>query len=210
MAKPGMVEYGSMTTTFDLKEHDPEYFRASEVVEEVKLGPAYYLHYEGAGAPGGVSFQTGIQAVFAVANAIKEDAKHQGQDFLMPPLEAQFWRHDEDGQPLARDEWTWNLLIRMPPGTNNAASDRAKDSVSKQRGDVPVRKIRLEKVHVGRAVQVLHVGDEETVADSVERLTAYIHERGLQAGGPYHEVYLSDPARTPGAERKTIVRIPVV
>ncbi len=198
-----------MATTFDLKEHDPDYFRASGQIEQIKLGPAHYLSFEGSGAPGEASFQTGIQAVFAVANEIKEEAKRQQQDFRVPPLEAQFWTHDADGNAIPREAWAWRLLLRMPPGTTNASFGRAKDAVTKARGDVPARKVRFEKVHIGRAVQVLHVGAYESVGEEVDRLTSYMQEHSLEAGAPYHEVYLSDPARTPGAELRTIIRIPV-
>ena len=60
-----------------------------------------------------------------------------------------------------------------------------------------------------RAAQVLHVGPYADEAPTIERLHAFIAERGLARAGRHREVYLSDPRTGDPAKLKTIIRQPV-
>ncbi|WP_054977331.1 GyrI-like domain-containing protein [Paenibacillus sp. A3] len=61
----------------------------------------------------------------------------------------------------------------------------------------------------GLCVQMLHVGPYETEPETVERMHAYMEARGLVQNGLHHEIYLTDPRKTPPSGWKTILRFPV-
>lgn len=63
--------------------------------------------------------------------------------------------------------------------------------------------------HGGRAARIVHVGPYESLADSWNRLEAYIAARGLKSAGDPWEAFLSDPADTPEDELVTNIYWPV-
>jgi hypothetical protein len=72
-----------------------------------------------------------------------------------------------------------------------------------------VAQVRLESMEEGLCVQMLHVGpfaDEPATLAEMER---FADKNGLEFTGPHHELYLSDPRRTPPQRLKTILRMPV-
>jgi hypothetical protein len=69
--------------------------------------------------------------------------------------------------------------------------------------------IRLETLTEGRAAQVLHFGPYNEERPTIEKLHAFIAERGLAPRPMHHEIYLSDPNRTPQERLKTVIRQPV-
>ena len=56
---------------------------------------------------------------------------------------------------------------------------------------------------------LLHVGPYAEERPTIEKLDAFIAERGLVARSRHHEIYLSDPDRTAPERLRTIIRQPV-
>ncbi len=70
--------------------------------------------------------------------------------------------------------------------------------------------LRLEWFEEGLGVQTLHVGaydDEGPLLEAMHH--QFIPAQALRMTGRHHEIYLSDPRRTPAAKLKTILRQPV-
>lgn len=65
---------------------------------------------------------------------------------------------------------------------------------------------RLETMHEGTYVQVLHVGPYDKVGTDVQRLHEQVQALDGRLHGKHHEIYLSDPRRTAPEKLKTIVR----
>lgn len=61
----------------------------------------------------------------------------------------------------------------------------------------------------GRAARIVHAGPHETLADSWNRLEAFIALRGLEPAGDPWEVYVTDPADVPAPELVTHIFWPV-
>jgi len=59
------------------------------------------------------------------------------------------------------------------------------------------------------AVQTLHVGPFAEEDRAVALLAAYADDHGYQLAGRHHEIYLTDPRRTPPERLHTIVRHPL-
>jgi hypothetical protein len=69
--------------------------------------------------------------------------------------------------------------------------------------------LRLEPYHEGLAVQILYFGPFADEGPTIQRIHAFARDNGYQLRGKHHEIYLSDPRRTPPARFKTVIRQPV-
>ena len=61
----------------------------------------------------------------------------------------------------------------------------------------------------GLAVQLLHIGAYTEEHENIMRMHQYAIQRGHALTGKHHEIYLSDPRRTPTEKLKTILRQPI-
>src|SRR5262245_29932136 len=119
----------------------------------VTVGPASYLAITGAGEPGGDEFTTAVGALYAVAFTIKMAKKFAGKDYAVCKLEA-LWPREILG--LARNEWTWKLLIRVPPFITERDRRAALEALRERGKDTNAERVQLERIEEGRCVQVLH------------------------------------------------------
>lgn len=192
--------------TIDLKRMHKELYRAKETPQELTVPTGTFLAVDGIGEPGGKAYQTAIEALYGVAYTIKFALKRAGVlDFKIPNLEC-LWLSEPNDTPIA--EWQWRLLVRVPDQIMEEQIADARGRIEVKKGiDTPIVR-RIESAG-RRAIQVLHVGPYDTVADSYEKLWTYAQEQGLDVEGTGIEVYLSDPRRTAAEKLKTIVRMPV-
>jgi hypothetical protein len=97
----------------------------------------------------------------------------------------------------------------MMPGIVRATHVRKAAGKIREEKHLPVERLRLEKFREGRAVQALHIGPYSEEAKTLTLMAAYMKEHGLAFGGHHHEIYFSDPRRTPPERFRTILRHPV-
>lgn len=65
-------------------------------------------------------------------------------------------------------------------------------------------------LHLDISLQIMHLGSYDDEAPVLARLHRDVMpERGLTWNGRHHEIYLSDPRRTPAEKLKTVLRQPV-
>ena len=95
----------------------------------------------------------------------------------------------------------------QPDAVTAADVDRATAAAAAKHG--PLAPLRLERLHEGEVMQVLHVGPYATEPATIATLHRAIAAAGLEAVGAHHEIYLSDPRRTAPAKLRTILRQPV-
>ena len=140
-----------------------------------------------------------------------------GRDFVVAPLEGLWWAEDA-GAFVARDKgaWSWTMLIAQPDWIDEDAVAGAVAEVQAKRakaGDPPnpaLDVLRLEHLHEGRSVQILHVGSYDDEAPTLARLhDEWMPQHGLTFNGPHHEVYLTDARRTAPEKLRTVLRQPV-
>ena len=107
----------------DLSKKYRSYYQAKTTVEELVIEEAGYLAIEGKGDPSAAEFSRNIEALYGIAYAIKFLCKDQGNDFVVPKLEGNWW-YDENkyarlspehaALEVPRSEWQYQLMIRMP------------------------------------------------------------------------------------------------
>jgi hypothetical protein len=193
------------STKVDLYKQRPNFFRASRTPELVDLPEANYLVVDGQGEAGGSVFQDRIGALFSVAYTLKFAAKLEGRDFKVPTIECSWWIL-ADGDELPPEQWRWQLLLMVPDFVDEAAVEGARTEVSRKKRKLDPTEVRLERIEQGKCVQILHIGPYAEEDTTIEEMLSYVRSNGLEADGPHHEVYLSDPKRTKPESLKTIIR----
>lgn len=169
--------------------------------------PGQYFQVTGTGKPGGPTFATAIEALYAVAYTTKmRHKKETGVDYTVAKLEA-VWPHI----PTSRDSdnWQWRLMIRVPDFIDEAARKTTIDALIAKKKPESVRTVALVKFHEGQCVQMLHVGPYEDEPETCDIMAIYAAENGYKISGDHHEIYLSDPRRIEPARLKTILRRPL-
>ena len=205
---------------YDVKrEHRDLYAPSAKEFEIVDVPPMRYLAVDGQGDPNTATrYRDAVEALFGVAYAVKSASKRMlGRDFVVAPLEGLWWAEDQ-GAFVARDKgaWSWTLLIAQPDWIDEhavaAAVDavRAKGTKAGGRENPALDELRLEHLHEGPSVQILHVGSYDDEAPTLARLhDEWMPQQGLTFNGLHHEVYLSDARRTAPEKLRTVLRQPV-
>ena len=197
--------------TIDLKKTlKPLYSASAQEATLVAAPPLKYLMLNGFGDPNtNPEFQAGIEALYTASYTLKFMLKHaQGLDYVVPPLEGLWWMLLADFDPDRRDDWRWTLMLPQPEPVNRELLAMAVAAAKKKKNLPALEKLRLEIYDEGRAAQILHVGPYGEEAAAIDRLHAFIKEKGYHSCGKHHEIYLSDPRRTAPEKLKTILRQP--
>ena len=172
---------------------------------------ALYLMADGHGDPNRApEYKAAVESLYATAYTIKFLSKADGRDFVVAPLEG-LWSARDPESFIARrkDEWDWTMMIMMPDFVDEASFQRAKRRAAEKRGAIS-ESLRLETLEEGLCLQALHIGSY----DEEGPLLAKLHDEimpaeGYDFAGRHHEVYLSDPRKTPPEKLKTLLRQPV-
>jgi hypothetical protein len=193
--------------TIDYSKTMRQLYTATAKIQQIEAETATFLAVDGQGEPGGEVFQSGIQALYAVAYTLKFMLKQEKVvDFKVGKLEC---LHLSDPHTVPKEEWQWRLLLRVPETLASQHLAQAKRLLKERKGpDVArVKRIRWKE---GLALQTLHVGPFDQVGATYARLVAYASEHGVRIQCIGHEIYLNDPRRVAAARLKTIVRVPVM
>ena len=113
------------------------------------------------------------------------------------------------GKPAAD---CWISVIRVPDFVTRADFDWAvAEATRKKKQDFS--SVEFLTVDEGLCVQMMHVGAYDDEPASVARMDAFLAQNSyvndFSAARMHHEIYLSDPRKTPPEKRKTVLRHPV-
>lgn len=193
----------------DLTKAHPEYYKANKKISVVDLKTLKYLSIKGVSAPEAELFMKSIEAIYKVAYTLKKKYKSLGSDFTVAKMEGQWWvESDLPFNETPREEWYWNVLIRLPEFISKADVDEAVQLLV-PKGIPLVNEVDFYLMEEGKSVQTLHVGSYDAEEETIDKLLSYIDENGMKMNGYHHEIYITDPRRTPVERLKTIIRYPV-
>jgi hypothetical protein len=125
------------------------------------------------------------------------------------PLEGLWWADEWSvftGGDKAR--WQWTMMILQPEFVPEKLITEITAQIRAKKNLPALPKLRLEKFSEGRCAQTLHVGPFSEEGPTIEKLHAFIRERGTLRG-KHHEIYLSDIRRAAPSKWKTILRQPM-
>ncbi|GAA1465210.1 GyrI-like domain-containing protein [Microbacterium thalassium] len=199
-------------TKVDLKKDIAAYTAPRGRFEIVEVPPLRYLMIDGHGAPAGPEYADAITTIYSVAYPLKFLSKKElDRDYVVPPLEAQWWADDMDSFTVNRDksQWSWTCLNLVPDWVPAELVDRA-IATAAEKGAPSIDAVRLEELREGTCVQTLHLGSFDDEGPVLARMhDEFIPAQGLRMTGRHHEIYFSDFRRTEPAKLRTVLRQPV-
>lgn len=199
----------------NIEKADPNYYKIGKEPELRDLDPYYYLSVSGRCSPRSKPFLRAIEQLYAVAYGIKFICKAEDMDFVVPKMEG-FWWVDGGIEAQHRftqtpeDQWNWKIVIRMPDFVEGDHFYRAIQKVKvKNPTLISEDEVKYELINEGKCVQVLHLGSYHDEEPSIMKILTFAQENGLSIAGHHHEIYLSDPRKTPENKLRTILRYAV-
>lgn len=194
----------------DLTKVHKELYTAKSQPALIFVPAGHYVAITGKGDPDGPVFAESTQALYTAAYSVKNAYKQAGQDFTVSKLEGTWWV-EQEGYPrdVPREEWHWQLLIRMPDYVTSTIVQHALKTAFQKKQLPLLQKVSLVTLAEGRSVQILHTGPYSEEPATLKVMEHFIKEEGLVYNGRHHEIYLSDPRKTAPAKMKTILRQPV-
>ncbi|RLI10281.1 hypothetical protein DRO42_01765 [Candidatus Bathyarchaeota archaeon] len=195
----------------DLRKELKPFYTAKRKPAIVDVPAGRFLTITGRGEPGGDAYRAALNALYSVAYTLKFRCKKEGRDFTVMALESLWWwdAPAAPGEAPPREEWNWKSMIRQPDFVTEEMAEAAKEEAKAKKGLPEIDRVVLETFDEGLSAQIMHVGPYSEEGPTIERLHAFIAENGYRPRGLHHEIYLSDPRRTPPERWRTIIRQPV-
>ncbi len=178
----------------------------------VDVPKQHFVMVDGEGDPNtALAYKDAIEWLYPVSYAMKFAARLElGKDYVVPPLEG-LWCADDPADFVARrkDRWRWTMMIMVPDFVGVELYEAALAKARTKLG-APPETLRHESLIEGLSLQTLHIGSY----DDEGPILAHLHDNLMPAeqldfNGRHHEIYLSDPRKTPPGKLKTILRQPV-
>jgi hypothetical protein len=202
-----------VTTKVDLKRELLELYSAARRPGLVEVPELAFLMIDGHGDPNrALEYSQAVEAIYAVAYTAKFIVKRapDGIDFAVMPLEGLWWTPDYSTFTTDdKSAWDWTMMIAQPEQVTAEVVEKARASAARKKSLGAIGRVRLELFREGRVAQVMHIGPYATEGPTIQRLHAFIAEKGYERAGKHHEIYLGNPRRSAPEKMKTIVRQPV-
>lgn len=203
-----------MSDKIDFKKELDAYHAKRGEFRLVDVPDMRYLMIDGHGDPNTTSaYPQALEALYPVAYKLKFASKRDlGRDYVVPPLEGLWWAEDMDTFTSARDksQWDWTMMLMVPNWIDARMFETVVAQVGAKNRPVRLDEVRLEQLSEGRCVQTLHIGSFDDEAAVLERMHhEFVPDNGLRMVGRHHEVYFTDPRKTPPEKLRTLLRQPV-
>ncbi|MCG3259792.1 MAG: GyrI-like domain-containing protein [Candidatus Heimdallarchaeota archaeon] len=197
----------------DFKKKFKELYKPPGEPVIIEIPEFQYLMIDGAGYPGtSQEYQDAMSALYPVAYTLKFKLKKAGIiDYVVMPLEGLWWADDMEIFLVdsRKEEWLWTSMIMQPFEVTKEHYFEAIKEVEKKKNPVALNKMRLESHNEETSVQIMHIGSYSEEGPVIERMHQFALDKGYKLKGKHHEIYLSDPRRTPEEKWKTVLRQPI-
>ena len=179
----------------------------------VEVPEMSFLMIDGKGAPDtSQAYTDAVEALFGLSYTLKFMVR-KGDiriDYPVMPLEGLWWVDDGvDFTTADRRQWRWTAMIMQPDFITPEMVEEAAAQLKARKNPAALEAVRFERFAEGKAAQILHIGPYSQEAPTIEKLHAFIDEKGVRRRGRHHEIYLGDPRRTAPDKLRTIIRQPV-
>lgn len=205
---------------FDFKKEYKELYLPKKTPGIIEVPPMNYIALRGHGDPNeeGGAYQQALGVLYAMAYTLKMSCKGTYEikgffEYVVPPLEG-FWRQEgvQGIDYSNKAGFQWISAIRLPDFVSQADFAWAGAEVRRKK-KLDCSAAEFLTVHEGLCVQMMHLGPYDSEPESIARMDQYLAENGYQndlsPSRLHHEIYLSDPRRTPPEKWKTVIRHPI-
>jgi len=195
----------------DLKKKYKSAFTGKKQAQIIEIPPMKYVTFSGKGNPNtSLEFENAMGVLYGMAYTLKFAWKAKDRDFVVAPLEGQWWADDmQDFVEGNKDNWMWKVMIALPEYVGEEDFQAAKEALEKKKNPAMLERAGLETIEDGLAVQVLYVGPYSEEAATISAMHHFAEEQGYRLRGKHREIYLSNPQRTDPDKLKTIIRHPL-
>jgi len=205
---------------FDFKKEYKEFYMPKNKPQIIEIPPMNYIAVRGQGDPNDENgeYKQAISVLYAVAYTLKMSYKTDYTidgffEYVVPPLEGFWWSDNGDTFDYAdKSQLRWISVIRLPDFVTEKDFQWAVETASKKKKP-DCSSAELLTVNEGLCVQIMHNGSYDDEPATVEIMDNFIAENGYQNDindeRLHHEIYLSDPRKTPPEKWKTVIRHPI-
>lgn len=195
----------------DMKKTLKECYTAKSSVELVQIPKIKYITYLGKGNPGtSEEFKTSMEVLYGIAYTVKFQYKKKEQDFIVMPLEGQWWTDiPEDFSMNNKDKWNWKVMIALPDYITEEDFEASREVVRTKKNPIGLDKAKLEEIEDGLSVQLLYIGPYDDEAPYIAEMHKYAENNGYKLRDKHREIYLNNPKRVTPEKLKTIIRQPI-
>ncbi len=205
---------------FDFKKEYKAFYMPKNRPELVTVPPANYLAVRGAGDPNEADgpYQLAIAMLYAVAYTLKmsymTDRPIAGfYAYVVPPLEGFWWQAEGGTVDFANKAgFRWLSVLRLPEFITETDVAWAIDTATAKK-KLDCSAVEFLTIEEGLCVQAMHLGPYDDEPATLARMAAFLTENGYVEDHSetrrHHEIYLSDPRKSPPEKWKTVIRIPV-
>lgn len=206
--------------SFDFKKEYKEFYLPKSVPEIVDIPSMNYLAVRGNGDPNqeGGAYQQALAILYALAYTIKMSYKGEHKikgffEYVVPPLEGFWWQEGVAGVDYSnKSGFHWLSVIRLPDFVTESDFQWAKEEAERKK-KLDCSAAEFLTIHEGLCVQIMHLGSYDSEPTSVALMDEYLKEHGYQTdlsdARLHHEIYLSDPRKSPPEKWKTVIRHPI-
>ena len=206
--------------TYDFKKTEKMFYLPKTKPEIITIPAMNYLAIRGQGDPNleDGAYSQAISVLYAVAYTLKMSYKGPYKiegffEYVVPPLEGFWWQENICGVNYAdKAGFHWISVLRLPDFISPADVEWAKQEVAKKK-NIFCEAVEFLTINEGLCVHIMHIGSYDNEPVTVATMDAYVLENGYQndltASRLHHEIYLSDPRKTPPEKRKTVIRHPI-
>ena len=212
--KPGI---GSIAADIYRRSMEGAYRNASGDPQEIEAPRATIIAVDGDEPPGSNQFRAAISALYSVGYTLKMGLKFnklprpEGYfDYAIGAFQTIWWPATGAGFDISGQAGlSWKAFLVVPDFVTTALVKEAALQSRERHPENDTSAVRLDVVNEGHCVQAMHVGPYGQEKPTIDSLQKYIASHGMAVDGPHHEIYISDPNRTPPEKLKTVIRYPV-
>lgn len=205
---------------YDFKKEQKKLYAPKNCPEILEVPMMKFISVEGSGNPNEEDgfYKQAVGMLYTIAYTLKMSYKTEYEivgffEYVVPPLEGFWWT--EDGKPFdynSKEKFRWISVIRVPEFITKENLWWAIEN-AKEKKKMDCSKVKLIEIEEGLCVQMMHLGSYDDEPKSIEMMDKFIEEKGYENNitdkRRHHEIYLSDPRRTPNEKLKTILRHPI-
>ena len=153
-----------------------------------------FLMIDGKGDPNSSqTFQDAVESLYALSYGIKFMVK-KGElaiDYGVLPLEGLWWAEDMSKFSVeCKSDWKWTLMIMQPEFITDEMVAEATEQVRNKKNPVALSRLRFESLTEGKAAQIMHIGPFSEEGPTIQKVHAFIKDKGGQLRAKHHEIYL--------------------
>lgn len=181
----------------------------------VDVPPAIFVWIDGVGDPNKPDFQAAIETLYAFSYTVKMSYKSAQPPlgytpYTVFPLEAT-WGLSDVSVPLSdKNNYSYRVMMRQPDFLTPELYQQFVAAVRQKKLPPRIDELQYGVLHQGQCCQMMHIGPYADEPASIARMEAFCGTQHVTRSSKlHHEIYLSDPRRTPPARLKTVLRFTV-